>query len=56
MAKTKKETKTPKKNRRKGPRTVHKIDKNTTSRDLELARSDLSNFFLDIVDKHHGGW
>lgn len=44
------------KERRKGARTVHTIDKNTTPREFELAKSDLTNFFLDVAEKHHGGW
>jgi hypothetical protein len=40
--------------RRKGPRTVHVIDEHTSYRDEILARADLENFFLDVLDKHHG--
>jgi hypothetical protein len=42
--------------RRKGPRQIHIIDNDSTDRDLALARSDLEGFFLDVLEKHHGGW
>lgn len=41
--------------RRKGPRTMHRIDDQSSPRDRALARADLNNFFLDVFDKHHGG-
>lgn len=40
--------------RRKHTRTIHVIDDRTPPRDRALARADLDNFFLDIIDKHHG--
>ncbi len=44
------------KDRRKGPRQIHIIDDDSFDRDIALARSDLTNFFLDVLDTHHGGW
>ena len=44
----------PMKNRRKGPRQIHIINEKSSDRDIELAKSDLTNFFLDCLDKHHG--
>lgn len=42
--------------KRKAPRQVHRIDHRSTDRDVAIARADLTNFFEDIVEKHHGGW
>lgn len=33
---------------------MHIVDDDSTDRDLALARADLGNFFLDVIDKHHG--
>jgi hypothetical protein len=30
------------------------IDEHSSPRDLALAKADLENFFLDVLDKHHG--
>jgi hypothetical protein len=41
--------------RRQARRTMHIIDADSSSRDVELARSDLAEFFGDVLNKHHGG-
>lgn len=41
--------------RRQAARTVHIIDADSSARDVELARTDLANFFGDVLHKHHGG-
>lgn len=41
--------------RRHGARQMHFINERSSPRDIALARSDLNNFFLDVLDKHHGG-
>lgn len=46
----------PPKDRRKKTRQVHVLNDRSTPRDVELARSDLRNFFLEGAEKHHGGW
>lgn len=52
----KRETTRPKKDRRKKVRQMHTIDEHSTERDVAIARADLTNFFLDVVNKHHGGF
>lgn len=44
----------PKENRRKNIRQLHIINDKTSEKDYTLAKSDLTNFFLDVLDKHHG--
>jgi len=44
----------PSKDRRKETRNVHIINDKSSNRDIELAKSDLENFFLDSLEKHHG--
>lgn len=41
--------------RRQADRQVHVINKESSKRDVELARSDLVGFFEDVLNKHHGG-
>jgi len=52
----KRETCRPVKDRRKKARQMHTIDDRSTVRDIAIARADLTNFFLDVAEKHHGGW
>lgn len=42
------------KDRRKKIRRVHVIDDQSTDRDISIARADLTNFFLESLNKHHG--
>jgi hypothetical protein len=41
--------------RRQAARTFHIIDADSSSRDVELARHDLVEFFGDVLEKHHPG-
>lgn len=40
--------------KRKAPRQIHIIDEHSTDRDITLAQADLDNFFLGVLEKHHG--
>lgn len=54
LKKVARETTRPKKDRRKKVRQVHTIDSRSTDRDIAIATADLENFFLDVLEKHHG--
>lgn len=40
--------------KRKKIRQVHVINEKSSRRDIEIAKADLTNFFLDSLNKHHG--
>jgi hypothetical protein len=48
------ETCRPTHDRRKKTRQIHVIDEQSTERDIAIAQADLTNFFLDVLEKHHG--
>lgn len=48
------ETTRPKRDRRKKVRRMHVIDEHSTERDIAIAAADLENFFLGVLEKHHG--